>query len=100
MLTPIPRFTSGKSPVNNRVHSGCNTSISKSLCKISPFSMRSWDQSDATKPLQCDEFPMNAFKQAAYVDGTHRNSLRCITGVENGSERPRHQILRVTAYHL
>ncbi|KAF2821921.1 hypothetical protein CC86DRAFT_373160 [Ophiobolus disseminans] len=78
------KFAWGPSPVDNRVHSGCTTTAS-SLCKSPPFSMRSWDQSNDAKPMDCDEFPMNAFKQQAYKDGTHRNSLRCINNGENRS---------------
>jgi hypothetical protein len=87
---PIIRFTYGEvKRIDNRIHSGCTTSFSGSWCKASPFSMRSWDQAVSTKPLrlQCDKFPMNAFKQDAYVDGTHRNFLRCIDGSENGSKQ-------------
>lgn len=83
------RFIYGKSKVDNRVHSGCTTSISSTICKLSPFGQRMWDrQSDnlAAKPLQCDEFPMNAFQQREFKEGTIRNSLRCVNGGENGSE--------------
>jgi hypothetical protein len=86
----IPRFAwTNTNPVDNRVHSGCTTTRSGTLCSASPFSMRSWDQSSSAKPLDCDEFPMNAFRQDAYVDGKHRNSLRCIN---NGENRSRHSV--------
>ncbi|RDL31919.1 uncharacterized protein BP5553_09321 [Venustampulla echinocandica] len=82
------KFTFGNSPVDNRVHSGCTTSISSTICKLAPLGQRMWDRQSndiAPKPLQCDEFPMNAFKQAEFKEGTVRNSLRCINGGENGS---------------
>lgn len=81
-------FAWGSSPVDNRVHSGCTFTTKASICKLKPFSQRFWDrQLDdvAPKPLQCDEFPMNAFKQTEFQEGTVRNSLRCINGGQNGS---------------
>ncbi|PVI03235.1 hypothetical protein DM02DRAFT_626100 [Periconia macrospinosa] len=82
------QFAWGSSPVDNRIHSGCTTTTKSSLCRLTPFSQRVWDRqpdSNAPKPLQCDEFPMNAFKQTEFKEGTVRNSLRCINGGENGS---------------
>ncbi|CAG8979639.1 hypothetical protein HYALB_00011523 [Hymenoscyphus albidus] len=84
------KFTFGPNSVDNRVHSGCTTSRSSTLCKLLPISQRMWDRQPddlAPKPLQCDEFPMNAFKQDAFKQGdTPRNSLRCINGSQNGSK--------------
>ena len=81
------RFTNGPSPVDNRIHSGCTTT-NGNICSSTPFSQRTWDRIGddvAAKPLDCDEFPMNAFKQEAYEDGEYRNSLRCINRQENQS---------------
>ncbi|CAI6302075.1 unnamed protein product [Periconia digitata] len=82
-------FTYGTSAVDNRVHSGCwTTNKEATLCRTKPFVQRFWDRQDddvAPKPLSCDEFPMNAFRQGPYQQGTIRNSLRCINAKENSS---------------
>ena len=88
-------FVNGPSPgLDNRVESGCKTT-GKSPCKADAFAQRNYDQIDAPigifgrttgKKLDCDEFPMNAFQQSAFVPGqSPRNSLRCIPSNENQS---------------
>ena len=88
-------FVYGPLPgLDNRVECGCKTT-GKALCTAELFAQRIYDQSDAPvsifgrrlgKWLDCDEFPMAAFQQPAFVPGGRpRNSLRCIPARENHS---------------
>ncbi|KAL9126349.1 MAG: hypothetical protein Q9175_007934 [Cornicularia normoerica] len=53
-----------------------------------PFSQKLHDPLNSTPgdvTINCDEWPMATIKQADFVEGTIRNSLRCIPAGENAS---------------
>lgn len=69
----------------NRQQSGCTAGNGGSVCGNYPFSQKFRDPA-LTGIVQCDEWPMASSIQNDFVQGTIRNSLRCIPGGENGGK--------------
>ncbi|KAL8900043.1 MAG: hypothetical protein Q9207_005881 [Kuettlingeria erythrocarpa] len=70
----------------NRVQSGCEAG--RSVCNVMPFSQAFHDPQDnrlGDVTINCDEWPMATTRQADFVPGQVRNSLRCIDRSENSS---------------
>ncbi|KAL8816146.1 MAG: hypothetical protein Q9223_004801 [Gallowayella weberi] len=82
-------FDDQNTNTKNRQQSGCQTSGSGgSVCNNMPFSQ--WFKDGYTvapdaPDYNCDEWPMATVKQDDFKEGTIRNSLRCIKGLENTS---------------
>lgn len=78
-------YDASNSNDENRKQSGCRAG-QRSVCNQMPFSQRFHDplNHDAgDQSINCDEWPMATIKQTPFKEGTIRNSLRCISAVEN-----------------